>query len=107
MSEGGGQVTEVNLGVSQSLFNDKLEISVGGNVDLGSGNEERNGLSGVAGDFVLEYKVTDDGKYRVKVFQKSDYDVLNENNLWKTGVGFSYKTKFGKVIKKKSKKSKP
>ncbi|HUH73584.1 MAG TPA: translocation/assembly module TamB domain-containing protein [Chitinophagales bacterium] len=107
VSEGGGQVTEVNLGVSQSLFNDKLEISVGGNVDLGSGNEERNGLSGVAGDFVLEYKVTDDGKYRIKVFQKSDYDVLNENNLWKTGVGFSYKTKFGKVIKNKNKKSKP
>lgn len=107
VSEGGGQVTEVNLGVSQSLFNDKLEISVGGNVDVGSGNEERNGLSGVAGDFVLEYKVTDDGKYRLKVFQKSDYDVLNENNLWKTGVGFSYKTKFGKIIKNKSKKSKP
>jgi autotransporter translocation and assembly factor TamB len=107
VSEGGGQVTEVNLGVSQSLFNDKLEISVGGNVDVGSGNEDRNGLSGVAGDFVLEYKITDDGKYRVKVFQKSDYDVLNENNLWKTGVGFSYKTKFGKVIKKNSKKSNP
>lgn len=107
VSEGGGQVTEVNLGVSQSLFNDKLEISVGGNLDVGSGNEERNGLSGVAGDFVLEYKITDDGKYRVKVFQKSDYDVLNENNLWKTGVGFSYKTKFGKVIKRKIKKSKP
>ncbi len=101
VTEGGGQITEVNLGVSQTLFNDKLVISVGGNVDVGSGNEERQGLSGVAGDFVLEYKITEDGKYRVKVFQKTDYDVLNENNLWRTGAGFSYKTKFGKIVKRK------
>lgn len=103
VSEGGGQITEVNLGVSQSLFNDKVVISVGGNVDVGSGNDEREGLSGVAGDFVLEYKITDDGKYRVKVFQKTDYDVMNDNNLWKTGVGFSYKTKFGRIAKKRKK----
>jgi len=104
VSEGGGNITEVNLGVSQSLFDDRLVITVGGNVDVGSGNEDRQGLSSVAGDFVLEYKVTEDGKYRVKVFQKSDYDALNENNLWKTGVGFSYQTKFGRVIRKRKMK---
>lgn len=103
VSQGGGNVTQVDLGLSQSLFDDRVVISVGGNVDLESGNTEREGLSGIAGDFVLEYKISENGKYRVRVFQKSDYDALTQDNLWKTGVGFTYKTKFGKIKRNKSK----
>ncbi|MEO7175988.1 MAG: translocation/assembly module TamB domain-containing protein, partial [Saprospiraceae bacterium] len=102
VSEGGGNVTQLDFGASQSLFKDRIVLSVGSNVDLESGNADREGFSSITGDFVLEYKLTESGKYRVKVFQKSDYDALNADNLWKTGVGFSYKTKFGK--KKKGKK---
>lgn len=98
-SESGSQITDVELGISQSLFNDKLVISVGGNVGLESGQSENGALSSVAGDFVLSYKITSDGKYNVKVFQKSDFDALNDANVWKTGAGFSYQTKFGRLRK--------
>ena len=101
LSETNEQITEIDLGISQSLLNDRLVISVGGNVDLESGNQDKNSLGNLAGDFVIEYKLTEDGKYNVRVFQKSDYDALNDASLWKTGVGFSYQTKFGKLMKKK------
>ena len=97
-SDDGGQITDVELGISQSLFNDKIVISVGGNVGLESG-QENGALSNVAGDFILSYKITEDGKYNVKVFQKSDYDALNDANVWKTGAGFTYQNKFGRLRK--------
>lgn len=96
MNESGAGITEIDLGISQSLFQDKLVISVSSNIGLEGGNPEGRALSNVAGDFVLEYKITQGGKYRVKVFQTADYDALTEDNVWKTGVGFSYQTRFGR-----------
>jgi hypothetical protein len=104
LSESGSDITQIDLGISQTLFKDKLVISVGGNIGLESGNPDGQAFSNVAGDFVLEYKITQGGKYRVKVFQKSDYDALNDDNLWKTGVGFSYQTKFGRLLIKSQRK---
>ncbi|MCP4121746.1 MAG: translocation/assembly module TamB, partial [Bacteroidetes bacterium] len=96
-------LTEIELGISKSLFQDKLTISVGSSITLEGGNAEGGALSDVAGDFVLEYKITEGGKYRVKVFQTADYDNLVNDNIWKTGVGFSYQTRFGSRRIKKQK----
>ena len=89
----GGNVTEVGLQVSKQLFNDRLSISATGNVDLEENDQE--GYSTVVGDFVLEYKLTEDGRYRLRVFSKTDYDrLLNENNN-KNGVSLYFKKSFG------------
>ncbi len=88
--------TNIDLFIKQSLLNDRLSLQIGGNVDLNSGSSE-GGLTNVAGDFVLEYKLTKDGNLRMNVFQKSDYSVLNDNNVWKTGLGLSYQKTFGKI----------
>jgi len=89
----GGNVTEVGLKVSKQLFNDRLSVSATGNVDLEE-NDQR-GHSSVVGDFVLEYKLRADGRYRIRVFSKSDYDrLLNENNT-KNGVSLYFKKALG------------
>jgi len=95
----GGNVTEVGLQVSKQLFNDRLSVSATGNVDLEENDQE--GYSTVVGDFILEYRLTPDGRYRVRVFSKTDYDrLLNENNN-KNGVSLFFKKSFD------SKKNKP
>ncbi len=96
-SKDGDQITEIDVGLSQSLLNDRLTISIDGNLGLETGNE--SAFSSIAGDFVLAYNITRDGKYKVRVFQKSDFDALNNSNVWKTGFGFSYQAKFGKLKK--------
>lgn len=93
-------VTELDLGVSQSLMNDRITLSVGGNVDLESDKLSNQSLSNISGDFVVAYRLTEDGKYQAKVFQRTDYDALNESNFWKTGIGFTYRNVFGKKSKK-------
>lgn len=94
-------ITEVNLGVQQKLFNDRLIVSAGGNANLGI-TQNTQEFSRVAGDFVVTYLLTKDGSYRIKVFQKSDFDAISTSSVWRTGVGLSYKNKFGKINKTRS-----
>ena len=95
-SGSGGNVTEVGLQLSKQLFNDRLSVSAAGNVDLE--NNDQEGYSTVVGDFVLEYKLTMDGRYRVRVFSKSDYDrLLNENNS-KNGVSLYFSKSFDSKV---------
>jgi len=89
----GGNVTEVGLQVSKQLFNDRLSVSATGNVDIEQNDQQ--GYSSVVGDFVIEYKLTESGRYRIRVFSKTDYDrLLNENNN-KNGVSLFFKKSFG------------
>lgn len=92
------QSTNIDVFIKQSLLNDRLVLEFGTNLDLNSGSSE-SGLTNVAGDFVLEYKLTSEGNLRLNVFQKSDYSLLNDDNVWKTGIGLSYQKTFGKLIK--------
>lgn len=101
-------VTEVGLDVKKSFLNDRLEMSVGSNVYMENGSnssssEEQN-YTQIAGHFVLEYKLTENGKYRVKVFNTTDYDALRQSNVNKTGVGITYKESFRKLIQKNKEK---
>ena len=96
----GGTVTELDIGVTKQ-FNDRLSFKAGGNIDLNSTSQSA-GFSQVAGDFVLEYKLSKSGNYLLKVFRRSDFDVLNEENSVKTGAGVSVSKSFGGKKKKKN-----
>lgn len=82
-------VTEMNVGVSRSLFNDRITIRAGGNFDLESGSGDSK-FSRIAGDFVIEWRLNEEGNYIVKIFNRSDYNRVDENQN-KTGVSFSVK----------------
>lgn len=80
-------VTELQLGVSKELFNDRVKVTVGSNVNLNTDNDaETSALSGITGDFAIEYKLTKDGQYQIRFFRKSDFDALQQSNNSKTGI---------------------
>lgn len=90
-------VTEMKLGLSKQLFDDRLAIKVGGNINLENTRRssiEAGAYSSFAGDFVLEYKLDKMGVYLLKVFHKSDYNILLDANLNKTGVGIMYRKSY-------------
>ncbi|MDA8693007.1 translocation/assembly module TamB domain-containing protein [Saprospiraceae bacterium] len=95
----GGNVTEVGLNVSKQLFNDRLSISATGNVDI-QGNDEAGSFTSFIGNFVLEYKLTEDGRYRLRVFSKNDFDRIVNSNSEKTGVSIFFKKSFDSKINK-------
>lgn len=81
--------TQVQLGVSKSLFNDRLVVKLSGNVDVEGENTNQGNASDYIGDLALEYKLTADGRIRITGFRTSNYDMI-DGELAETGVGLIY-----------------
>jgi translocation and assembly module TamB len=81
--------TELELGMSKSLMNDRLVVKVSGNVDIEGENSRQNSFTDFIGDLALEYKLTEDGRFRITGFRNSDYDMIN-GDLIETGAGLIY-----------------
>ena len=91
-----GVVTEVGVSVSKKLFNDRLSIKVGSNVNINRENAtswSNVDFSTIAGDFILEYRLNEKGNYLVRIFHLNDYDIIQDENDYKTGVGFVIRKK--------------
>ncbi len=87
---------ELEVALSTQLFNDKLIID--GNVGV-SGNQPNQNNSGktsnIVGDVNMEYKLTDDGRFRLKGYNKSNtVDLLNTNSPYTQGIGLLYRREF-------------
>lgn len=86
----GGQVqTDLELGLSKSLMNDRLIVKVSGNVNLEGEQNEQSSITDFIGDLALEYKLTEDGRLRVTGFRNSNYDMI-DGDLIETGAGLIY-----------------
>ena len=87
---------ELELALSTQLFNDRLILD--GNFGLSDrqnvSNQAQN-TNNLIGDLSLEYKITKDGKLRVKAFNKSNqFSLTDINSSYTQGVGWSYKEEY-------------
>ncbi len=96
--------TQVGIGVKKQLFNERLSVQMGGSVDVEGARAKQNSVSDITGDVTVEYKLTKDGRYRLKGFRQNQYEGAIEGQLVETGVGVVFVRDFNKWIKK-SKKS--
>lgn len=100
---GSDLATEVQVGLSKRFFNDRLNVKVGGNIDVGTGTGEQDVWTSFTGDFVLEYRLSPTGNYLLRVYRRSNYDVLNEGNVSRSGAGISVRKSFKNKVKKRKK----
>lgn len=97
---------EVLINVNKSLWNDKLTADV--NVGMGgSSNTNRNFI----GDVNIEYKLSDDGRYKLKGFNRTNDNtqLITTGGLYTQGIGFFYREEFdswGELYKRYLKKLK-
>ncbi|MEW6469963.1 MAG: translocation/assembly module TamB domain-containing protein [Bacteroidota bacterium] len=85
---------EVELALSTQLFNDKLSID--GSVSNNANNSQS--ANNVVGDVTAEYKVSDDGKFRVKAFNKAnDNTVIETDAAYTQGIGVFYREEFNTI----------
>ncbi len=81
---------ELEVALSTQLFNDKLSIE--GNIGNNTNTQNANNI---VGDVNIDYKITEDGKVRVKAFNKAnDNNQTNINGTYKQGVGVFYREEF-------------
>jgi len=87
---------QVQLGLKNYLFNDRLLVNIGGNLDFNSTYIEENSNLGsyIAGDFVIEYLLTADGRYKIRAYNRNETGLDFDAQVNETGVGFSYRTEF-------------
>jgi hypothetical protein len=89
-AQGGAQgTTKAQLGVTKSLFGDRLVVKLSGNVDIEGENAGSDNVTDYIGDLALEYKMTEDGRFRVTGFRNSNYDMI-DGELTETGAGLIY-----------------
>jgi translocation and assembly module TamB len=81
--------TDLELGLSKSMMNDRLVVKVSGNVALEGEQTQQNSFTDFIGDLALEYKLTEDGRFRITGFRNSNYDLIS-GDLIETGAGLIY-----------------
>lgn len=81
--------TELQLGLSKSLLDDRLVVKVSGNVGVEGEATQQHDFTDYIGDLALEYSLTEDGRFRITGFRNSDYDMI-DGELIETGAGLIY-----------------
>lgn len=98
--------TELGVGLSKSFLDNRLEVKVGGNVELESREyREQTQLNDIAGDIILVYKLTENGIWRAKAFRLSEYEQF-EGSITESGASLIFTRSFnylGDIFKKPDK----
>ena len=88
--------TQVEIGVKKQLFSERLSVQLGGTVDVEGEKAKQNSASNFTSDITVEYKLTKDGRYRLKGFRHNQYEGAIDGQLVETGAGLMYVRDFNK-----------
>jgi hypothetical protein len=91
----GDEITpqELEVALSTQLFNDRVVID--GNVGVANNQQAAQNGNALLGDFNIEYKISQDGRLRVKAFNRTNnYNQLFVNTPFTQGVGVFYRVEF-------------
>ncbi len=89
--------TEVAVGLKKELFNTRLSVQVGSSINVEDNNPQQANASSLTGDVIVEYKLTEDGRYRLKAFRENQYEGIIDGYLYKTGAGIMYIRSYDKM----------
>jgi translocation and assembly module TamB len=87
-----GDSRDIGVNLSRSLFNDRVEVQVGGVTSTGGGGGPGGaaGGSGFAGNFAILYHINERGNLSLKIFQRNDRDYLTNEFVPRTGAALSF-----------------
>ena len=80
--------TDLNVGLTKRLFDDRLKVTVGNNFALEGDTRQNEQATNIAGDITLDYSLSKDGRYMLRAYRKNDYQVALQGQIIETGVGF-------------------
>ncbi|MCD0473049.1 translocation/assembly module TamB domain-containing protein [Flavobacterium sp. EDS] len=80
--------TDLNVGVSKKLLDDRLKVTIGSSFALEGQERENEQDANIAGDVSIDYQLTKDGRYMLRAYRKNQYQVAVEGQVIETGVAF-------------------
>ena len=79
--------TELNVKVSKNLFSDRVRVTVGSDFQLEGVNPGQN-TTNLAGDVSVDYRLSKDGRYMIRVYRKDQYESILQAQVIETGLSF-------------------
>jgi hypothetical protein len=80
--------TDLNVGLSKRLLNDRLTVTVGSNFQLEGPQPSNQGSNNVAGNVAVNYQLSKDGRYMLRFYRRNEYEGLLDGYVIETGLGF-------------------
>ncbi len=98
---------ELGFNLPIGFFNDRLSVNVGGNYVTGSSLVAATNGQYFAGDITFEYKLTPDGRLKIRAYNRNEVTFEGKKN--KVGLGLAYRREydsFSEIFAGKKKKQK-
>jgi hypothetical protein len=86
--------TQLNVSASKQLFNDRLVVQVGSQVDIEGSSPNSQQGSALLGNVSLEYLLTGNGRWRLRGFQRNEFESIIDGPLIVTGFGVIFNREF-------------
>jgi len=85
--------TDLNVSARKKLFNDRLVVQAGS--EIGVQGENRPGEANpVIGNVSIEYLLTEDGRWRLRGFRKSEYENIIDGQVFVNGLALIFMREF-------------
>lgn len=86
--------TKLNINAKDQFFNERLIVSVGSSVDVKGSAQPGQKETPIIGNVSLEYLLTNNGRYRLKGYQKSEYTNIIDGQLIVSGLALIFDREF-------------
>lgn len=80
--------TDLNVGLSKRLLNDRLKVTVGSNFELEGPSNSNQQTNNIGGNIAIDYQLSKDGRYLLRAYRKNEYEGVVEGQVVETGVSF-------------------
>src|SRR6187399_2109638 len=90
--------TDLNIGVSKRLLNERLTISVGSNFELEGPKNSSQKVSNVFGDLSINYSLSKDGRYMLRFYRKNQYEGIVDGYVIEAGISFTISVDYNRFI---------
>jgi translocation and assembly module TamB len=88
--------TDLNVGLSKRLLNDRLQVSVGSNFQLEGPQNSNQRSNNIAGNIALNYQLSRDGRYMLRFYRQNEYEGVVDGYIIETGLGFILSVDYNK-----------
>ena len=80
--------TDLNVGVSKKLLNDRLKVTVGSSFGIEGPQQTNQNANNIAGDISIDYQLSKDGRYKMRAYRVNKYQVALQGEVVETGIAF-------------------
>ncbi len=89
------QRTDLDVSAQKKLFDDRLVVQAGSQVNV-LGDQRPGESQGVVGNVSVEYLLTEDGRWKLRGFRKSEYENVIDGQVFVSGIALIFTREFNK-----------